>query len=150
MTAERALLSCQRWLCAVWILGVFPPFLLMSVQTLHNYYGLHDQDAWGWLLTATMPTFSLVIGSYISSAMEPSAARKSIESAVFLLSMTFSGLYLLVVNGILFFLPFSSISPLDAMHHLNLLLGALQGLVGTCLGVFFTRHRKGPSKSVKG
>jgi hypothetical protein len=111
----------------------------MSVQSLNNYYGPRDQDAWGWLLSATMPTLSLIVGSYVASVTGSSTANKSVDSLVFFLSILFSAVYLLVVNCILLYSPFSKLNPLDAMHHMNFLLGALQGIVGTCLGVFFTK-----------
>jgi len=51
--------------------------------------------------------------------------------------LIFSGLYLAIVNITLLYLPFAGTSPVSTLHRTNLMLGALQGLLGSCLGVFF-------------
>jgi hypothetical protein len=142
MASERLLISCQRWLCGVWIIGCIPAFAVVAIQTMNGYYGAQDQDAWGWLLASTMPTMSLAVGSYVASASGRSSEGKTVDSTVFALAIGLSALYLVTVNGTILFAPLSTVRTLDAMHHMNLLLGALQGLVGTCLGVFFTKHGK--------
>jgi len=90
-----------------------------------------------------MPTLSLMVGSYIALQRATDSESKSADSLVFWLAVLFSFMFLGVVNGTLFYVPFSKTSGLATMHRTNLLLGALQGIVGTCLGVFFvTGHKK--------
>jgi len=76
------------------------------------------------------------VGSYIAIQRRAGSKEKDVDALVFWLAALFSSLFLLVVNGTVFYLPFIS-TPLSALHGTNLLLGSLQGVVGTCLGVFF-------------
>jgi hypothetical protein len=137
VSARKPLLTCQRNLLLLWIAGSLPVVIVMFIQTLNDYYGDANQEAWGWLLSALMPTLSLVVGSYVAVQRGSQSDTKTVDSLVFWLATLFSILFLCVVNGAVFYLPFGKTSPIATMHRTNLLLGALQGVVGTCLGVFF-------------
>lgn len=127
----------QKRLLVLWVLGSMPAMLIMLVQSLNDYYGSHDQEAWGWLLGEVMPILGVTVASYVAQQQQARRTPKTIDSAIFKLAVTFSGLYLAVVNITLLYLPFSLTSPLATLHRTTLLLSALQGLVGSCLGVFF-------------
>jgi hypothetical protein len=146
MTERKPLIACQRNLLILWIAGSVPPVIVMFIQSLNDYYGDANPDAWGWLLSAVMPTLSLTVGSYFA-AQKGSGGMKTVDSLAFWLAALFSVLYLCVVNGTLFYLPFSRTPPLATMNRTHLLLGALQGVVGTSLGVFFvSSHANGASR----
>lgn len=148
MPNRKPLRVCQRRLLTVWIVGSLPPFVAMFIQSLNDYFkeSNSNQEAWGWLLSALMPTLSLMVGSFI--AMNTGKPEdKSVDSVVFWLAILFSLVFLSVVNGTIFYVPFSPTPALATMHRANLALGALQGVVGTCLGVFFVSGHKSETRS---
>jgi hypothetical protein len=137
MSEPKPLVHCQRNLLVLWVVGAIPPFAVMFIQSLNDYYGEANQEAWGWLLSALMPTLSLMVGSYVVSQRRSQGDGKTIDPLIFWLAAFFSILFLCVVSGTVFYLPFSRTPPIATMHRTNLLLGSLQGVVGTSLGVFF-------------
>jgi hypothetical protein len=133
--------QAQKRLLALWVCGSLPAMLIMLVQSLNDYYGSHDQEAWGWLFASVMPTLGVLVASYVAQQQHTLKTVESTDPTVFTLAVVFSTLYLIVVNLALLYLPFSVTSPVATLHRTNLLLGALQGLVGSCLGVFFVSSR---------
>jgi hypothetical protein len=137
MTPQRQPLEqCQRRLLATWYLGVAPTFVVLLGQTFFGFYGEKAGDAWSWLLPAVMPTLLLVMGTVKAAAKQSATTEQTVDRYYFRLAFTFSVAYLLILNAVLFTVPFSPL-PLEHLRQSNFFIGPFQGLVGGALGAVF-------------
>lgn len=128
----------QRRLAWVWLVGGGGIVVLMAVQGLVGFY--HDQwgDASKWLMGTIFPNAGVMVGALAYSAyhapgdavVNPLAYR-----AASVVSLLYLGLAALAV--LLQPLAPEGTPPTELMARASVILGPLQGLVGTALGAFF-------------
>ena len=136
--------SAQYRILALWFFGVMPAYAVTVIQLLNDYYGDKIDEAMGWLLSATLPTLLLIAGVVGARAVQQAAAggaEARVDRRFLRFALGVSLLYLLVMNGVVFFQPVSRVSerlgPFEMLKTANLIIGPLQGLVGSVLGALF-------------
>lgn len=148
MNESVELYRCQKKLAALWLVGSAIPLLTILIQSLTGFWQDKDQEAWGWVLPALLPTLTLIVGSVVLTDNKPESEKRDVPRLTYRIAFSISTFYLFVV-----LLTLGSVAgkpqPLEPLHRSSWLLGAVQGLVGTSLGVFFSsaRNRQGSEKS---
>lgn len=136
--------EAQRRLVLIWLIGSMPMLALMLLRT----FGPNSDQierVWSWLLPALMPTLSLVVGVYASTALAGTNARL-VERVFFRVAAGLSLAYLTILTLAIALYPSSSQPALVTLDRIALVLGPGQGLVSAALGVFFVSHSR-PRKS---
>ena len=139
----------QKRLAILWYAGGLVPVLILLAQTLRGdgiYYALQQgggrtgqaQEAWAWLLSAVMPSLSLVTGVIGAQVLKRQALHQRVDLFAFRLVYALSVFYLLLVSAVLFTSPLSSdLSPLGALQRSNLFVTPVQGLLSGAMGWLF-------------
>jgi len=130
------LVWCQRRLALLWLAGAAVLVLLMIAQSMGNKYGAATDQAWGWLLPTIVPTLSLIVGAFAAAARGP-LAQATVDAFSYRLTFWLSAFYLLLVIAVPLAQPVTGRSPIELMQLSKLWLGAVQGIVGIALGVYF-------------
>jgi hypothetical protein len=128
----------QMKLAILWLVGSGVPLFFMLLLSLENFWGGKDQEAWGWLLPAVIPILTLIVGSVATSGEQNK--NKDVPKLTYRIACWLSIFYLFAVIFTLGIAPFHA-DHLDPLHKSSWMLGALQGLVGTSMGVFFSSSR---------
>ena len=136
MSARLPLIQCQRRLALLWVVSSALLVLMMVVQSVGNKYGGSTDQAWGWLLPAIVPTLSLIVGAFASAARRP-LDKATADAFSYRLSFWVSAFYLLLVAVVPLVQPLTGRPPLELMQLSKLWLGAIQGIVGISLGIYF-------------
>jgi hypothetical protein len=135
------LLAGQRRLVLIWLIGSSPVLVLMLFRTLGSNAGGIER-VWGWLLPTIMPTLSLVVGAYASTALTESEGHRTVDRLFFRIATSLSVAYLVIVTLAISLYPLSSPPAVLALERIGIVLGPVQGLVSACLGVFFVSNRR--------
>lgn len=127
----------QQRLLRTWMIGGGTITLLMTIQLLTGKYDERWNEAGEWLMSTIFPNLGVIVG-----AVAYSAQRRTDETDVnplaFRSAWWISCLYLTIVALVLLIEPaLPGTGPLELMLRANIILGPLQGFVGTALGVFF-------------
>jgi hypothetical protein len=140
MSESVALYQCQKKLAVLWLVGSAIPLLTILIQSLTGFWQGRDQEAWGWVLPALLPTLTLIVGSIVVTDGKPESEKREVPRLTYRIAFWISAFYLFAV-----LLTLRSVAgkshPIDILHRSSWLLGAVQGLVGTSLGVFFSSAR---------
>lgn len=140
MNEPVELYRCQKKLAALWLVGSAIPLLTILIQSLTGFWQGKDQEAWGWVLPALLPTLTLIVRSIVVTENKPEGEKREVPRLTYRIAFWISTFYLLAV-----LLALGSVAgkpqPLEPLHRSSWLLGAVQGLVGTSLGVFFSSAR---------
>jgi hypothetical protein len=131
-------------LAILWLIGSGVPLSFMLILSLENFWGGKDQEAWGWLLPAVIPILTLIVGS-VATAGEQNK-NKEVPKLTYRIAFGLSIFYLFAVIFALGVSPFHA-DHLEPLHKSSWILGAVQGLVGTSMGVFFSSskiRKRGP------
>ncbi len=136
MTKRLPLVWCQRRLALLWLAGAAVLVLLMIAQSMGNKYGESTDQAWGWLLPTIIPTLSLIVGAFAAAARRP-LDQVTVDGFSYRLTFWLSVFYLLLVILVPLAQPLTGRPPLELMQLSKLWLGAVQGIVGIALGVYF-------------
>ncbi len=136
VTNRLPLVWCQRRLALVWLVGAAVLVLLMIAQSMGNKFGTATSQAWDWVLPTTVPTLSLIVGAFAATARQP-LQQATVDAFSYRLSFWLSVFYLLLVAAVPLAQPLTGRSPLELMQLSKLWLGAIQGIVGISLGVYF-------------
>ena len=163
--------KCKKVLAAIWLIGFLIPFGILSLQTIQgSFWGGKESEAWALFTPMILPTVGLIIGVLVADAMNPTVEDKKVNGAIFWVTLALSLLYLGLVISIFLALPGMAANAadvtqaadaankdtakaatsglLDAFKRSGLMLGAIQGLVTTTLGVFFIN--KNPKTAAPG
>jgi hypothetical protein len=130
----------QRRLVILWLAGSVPVLAIMLFRT----FGPNSTDierVWSWLLPSLMPTLSLVVGIYTSTAFSRVRDR-AVDGMYFRLAGALSLAYLAILTLAIVFYPFSTQPALVTLDRIALVLGPAQGLVSAALGVFFVSQSR--------
>jgi hypothetical protein len=152
--------KCKKVLTAIWMTGFLIPFGILSLQTIKgSFWGGKESEAWALFTPMILPTIGLIIGVLIADANNPVVEDREVKRTIFYVTVALSVLYLGLVIAIFGALPTMAANAtdvtatvtdatgkdaakatsglLDAFKRSGLMLGAIQGLVTTTLGVFF-------------
>ncbi len=154
MMKRVSLTSGQYRILTLWFVGVLPAYLVTVLQLLGDYYGDKIDEAVGWLLSATLPTLLLIAGVVGARAIQEAgsgAVEATIDRRFLRFALGVSLLYLLLLNGVVLFQPISRVSerlgPFEMLKTANLIIGPIQGLVGSVLGVLFVSGKAADESS---
>lgn len=136
VSGRLPLIRCQRRLAVLWLGGAALLVLLMVAQSVGNKYGGATSEAWNWLLPTIIPTLSLIVGAFAAAARRPQDDA-SVDAFSYQMSLWLSVFYLVLVAAVPLAQPLTGRPPLELMQMSRLWLGAVQGLVGIALGVYF-------------
>lgn len=139
----------------VWFGGSALMVVIFAIQSLYGVYEDKVTEVWGWLLPNVMPTLSLMLGVFGSTAIVQSAERSEITVRVsfYRLAIAMSVLHFafIVAVTVVYMLQFqqpeldSEFNPLRPFNVSNLWLGPMQGLVAATIStLFFSERSKFP------
>ncbi len=129
--------ECKRKLAALWFGGSGLIFLVLLLQTIFGHYGENVRDVWGWFLTSTMPTLSIIVGVLVTDALGKGRQVSQVDIFIYRLSFWLSVIYILLISLVISIQPFVIVSPINLMRESHVWLGPFQGLVTASLGAFF-------------
>jgi len=124
----------------VWLIGAGVVVSLLFVQTIFGALGSNAQAVWEWLLPTIMPTIGTIVSTLAATALLPSSPDSEVKRSFFLIAEMLSVFYLLLILLLVVLKgAISADTPgwLNQLHQANLLLGPLQGVIATTLGVVF-------------
>ena len=134
-------------LTVVWAIGFIIPLLILAAQTIFGtvYHG-KEAEAWNWFTPNIVPTIGLIVATLASTAFETGEGQKPVSGAFFIVTMSISVVYVGLFILIFLLAPLVDSPPLETFKRSSLFLGIIQGVVTTCLGVFFIKNAK-PGKN---
>ena len=137
LSQSRALLTI------VWAIGFTIPLLILAAQTIFGtvYHG-KEAEAWNWFTPNIVPTIGLIVATLASTAFETGEEQKPVSLVFFIVTMSVSLLYVGLFILIFLMAPLVNSPPLETFQRSSLFLGVIQGVVTTCLGVFFIKNAK--------
>lgn len=136
-----------KWrLATLWfVLGALI-LVIVFVQTLFDKFGSRSDEVWNWLLPTVMPSLTLITGVIVADAHAGATARR-VGRRYYYFALGISGFYLALVLSILVLEPVVYASTgsnmFDLIDRTGILLGPLQGLATTALGIFFLKKTQG-------
>lgn len=132
----------QRRLFKLWMIGGGGIIFIVALQGLLGHYGDKWDDAGKWLMSTIFPNAGVIVGAIAFSA-HSAPEESTVNPQAFRSAWWVSLLYLTIVSLVVFLQPIvaDSTTPVELMGRANVILGPLQGLVGTALGVFFLSRR---------
>lgn len=140
--------TARTRLAAIWLIGAGAIASLVFAQTIFGALGSSTQEVWEWLLPAIMPTLGTIVSTLAATALMPSAPRSEVSRSFLLTAEILSLFYLfLILLLILLKVKISADTAgwLSTLHQANLLLGPMQGLIATTLGVVFLSRKQKPN-----
>jgi hypothetical protein len=134
-------------LTIIWAIGFIIPMLILATQTIFGtvYHG-KEAEAWNWFTPNIVPTIGLIVATLASTAFETGEGEKPVSGAFFIVTVAVSVLYVALFILIFLLAPLVDSPPLETFKRSSLFLGIIQGVVTTCLGVFFIKNAK-PDKT---
>ena len=97
MPATRVSMDrCRIWLAAIWFVGSGFIFLVVLLQVFLGHYGERINEAFGWFFPTVTPTLSLIISVLV---VERRQRTRVASRFLFILSLTLSSVYLLIVSN---------------------------------------------------
>jgi len=137
LSQSRALLTI------VWAIGFTIPLLILSAQTIFGtVYNGKEAEAWNWFTPNIVPTIGLIVATLASTAFETGEEQKPVSLVFFIVTLSVSLLYVGLFILIFLMAPLVKSPPLETFQRSSLFLGVIQGVVTTCLGVFFIKNAK--------
>jgi hypothetical protein len=127
-------------LTSVWLIGAGVVVSLVFAQTIFGGLGPSTQAVWEWLLPTIMPTVGTIISTIVATALLPPSSDSEVKRSFSVLAEMLSIFYLLLILLLVLLKGAISVdtpSWLNRLHEANLLLGPLQGVIATTLGVVF-------------
>jgi hypothetical protein len=134
-----------HWLAGIWIGAALLLTGLVFAQTvLFNVLGASGEKVWKWILSAVVPTASLMIGVLVAQARPGGAApRRQADGFLFGLAVALSLAYLLALAATIAAAALQySMEPVDSA---GTFLQAFNGLVAAALGAFFVTQSRDPA-----
>lgn len=115
---------------------------IVFVQTLFDKFGARSDDVWNWLLPTIMPSLTLITGVIVADA-QGGQAQRHVRKRYYYFALAISTFYLTLVLSILLLEPLvyamTGNTMLDLIGQTGVVLGPLQGLASTALGIFFIK-----------
>lgn len=132
----------QQKLLWIWMVAGGGIILLMTIQGLTGKYEQRWDEAGKWLMSTIFPNLGVIVGA-IAYSTQHQAEDRTIDAMAYRMAWGISCFYLLIVALVLLIEPLlPETGPLEIMARANVILGPLQGLVGTALGMFFVSRQQ--------
>lgn len=135
----------QRSLLLIWLIGLAPSLVLISVRTIVGAFDTLEQEVWSWFVPMFLPSVTLMIGAYSKVALDTQHQPVSVDTFFFKLSIGLSVSYLLSLFLVIVYQPFADDPALVVFRRSSLFLAVIQGFTAACLGVFFMSQKLGDS-----
>ena len=140
----------QQKLLWVWMVGGGGIILFMTIQGLTGKYDERWDEAGKWLMSTIFPNLGVIVGAIAYSTQHP-ADDRAVDPVAYRAARGISCFYLLIVALVLLIEPLlPETGPLELMARANVVLGPLQGLVGTALGMFFVSRQQDNTPALAG
>ena len=146
MSGRLALTQCQRKLLVTWLAGLIPSTLLISIRTLTGNFSGGEQEVWSWFVPMFLPTVTLMIGAYSSTALKDSSNTITVDRAFFNITLGCSIFYLLILTIVVIYQPLANASALETFSRSSFFLSVIQGVTSGCLGVLFVSQEQKKDK----
>jgi hypothetical protein len=151
----------RKWLIAIWSVGFLVPFVLILFQYGGGKYGGKLTEVLGWLTSLTLSTILMMIGILVANPTATSqkeekpeaemteeekeanriaVAKANHERFVFLLAVSCSVVYLLIISLVFFFEPYSKNTPQELMRNSKIFLAVPDSLISLLIGYFFGKQ----------
>lgn len=143
--ARVPLTTAQTRLLVLWFAAALPVVLVVGAGLVGGRYAGHGDEAATWLMTALVPTLSLIVGVAGARALHREGEKPenvTVDNTFYVFSLALSGVYLALLLAVplgAVFLP--TVDDLQALKTSGLLLVPLQGLVSAALGALFVSRR---------
>ncbi len=137
--------KAKNLLATLWSIWLVLMLFLMIAQTIGGNYNNKQGvfDAWGWWATTVLPVPSLIVTVLVTDALGQGIRKDTVSKFLFILTLTFSLVYILAATATIILSPFySRADPLGLMQLSHLWLGPLLGLVTALVGVFFVHTER--------
>jgi len=95
------MIKCKKRLATLWFIGSGAIFFVVLFQAIFGKYGDQVTGAWEWFLPTIMPTLSLILSVFIIDTFGKGIQTKTVDRFLFRLTFALSGVYLLVVAGLI-------------------------------------------------
>lgn len=128
----------KKKLTVVWLVFSGLLMVLLFIQSLGNKHGADIAEIWKWLLAATLPTLSLMIGAFAAS-INSKQEDKQIAPFVYKLAMGLSVFYLSIIAVLFLAQPQTNKTLLELSQQSAVYMTAFQGLVAAMIGAFFMK-----------
>ncbi|XZF16608.1 hypothetical protein ACTHGU_10770 [Chitinophagaceae bacterium MMS25-I14] len=133
--------KAQKRLSVTWFIVSALLFLFVLMQSLFGKFENDDKLAWGWLMTAILPTLSLMISVFVADINGNPNDDHEVDSFYYRLCMGISAAYFILLWIVLLLEPLTSQTIIDIMKGSSLYLGPVQGLVSAAIGLFFYKKQ---------
>lgn len=135
----------RRKLSILWFSLGAVLFMIYFIQTIAGKFDDKVGDAWTWLLNNTIPTLSLIVGSYVADTSSENINSRIVDKFFFNLSYYLSMFYLSIILLLVISSPITqSISGstiIELQKKTSYFLTPLQGLISTAIGAFFIKQK---------
>jgi hypothetical protein len=130
----------RKTLALVWFAGAGISFLTLFFITS---LGAQERVAslWDWYLPAVTPNLSLIVGVLFNDIRNKSTRCDQVDDFYYLVALSLSAVYLLVLFSLPFLWPFTAASLDDDLKNSRFPLSFLQALATTALGAFYVRQK---------
>jgi hypothetical protein len=134
-------------LAGLWLLGAGVIVSLVFAQTIGTELGNNTAAVWEWLLPTVMPTIGTIAATLAATAVlpAPSTQDSEVRRSYVVTAEVLSAFYLLLILLLVVLkekISSGSDDWLVKLHQANLLLGPLQGVIATTLGVLFLSKKQ--------
>lgn len=136
--------KCQRRITRLWF--VFTIIYLSISVALAIGERIDIEHFINWFFPLFFPNFLLIIGLFINDYNQKAFEKQHVKKFWFQLSFGTSSLYLFILTIFIFTVltrfDLDASQKVDKLNSYNIILGPLQGVVTSILGVFFATEDK--------
>ena len=115
---------------------------IVFLQALFGKFGQRTDEVWNWMLPTIMPSLTLIAGVIVADAQHTQAQR-NVRKRYYYFALAISAFYLALVLSIILLEPLVSAMTgsnlFDLIGRTGIILGPLQGMATTALGIFFIK-----------
>jgi hypothetical protein len=129
------LVGARKRLLVHWYAGSLFAVLTLFGQTLGGRHGDAVDRVWSWLVSAVLPTLSLITAVVGAEALLARRQETAVDRFFYRVTVLLTWVYLGAV-AIILWIPWQSTS---FLQRAGFFTAALQGIVAGAFGVFFTR-----------
>lgn len=142
MPNRISLLECQRRLLMTWLIGLIPSLLFMATRSLTGNFLGKEPEIWAWFVPMFLPTLTLMIGAYSSTALKEQSNLTTVDRSFFRISLGCSTFYLILLTCVVLYQPFAESPAIETFSRSSFFLSVIQGITTACLGVLFVSQKQ--------
>ena len=129
--------SAQKKLAVSWFLSSFAFFAIILAQTLFGKLDGNIQEAWSWAMSSVIPSLSLMLTVFLANLNNNKDHQVDYFYYKLALGVTFG--YFSILLAHILVQPFTGKKELDIINQSKIYIGSIQGVVSSCLGMFFVK-----------